>query len=151
MASVSVSHMILFIASLIVAASVAGTMTNGVDQLSGAIQDQSLNMADTVRSNVEIISDPAEPVYDRNGQGNVELLVKNTGSDAPPPDASSVDVLLDGRYEANVDVTLVDGAGGRWRSGDVVRLTIPADNLASGDHRVKVVVDGDSEVFRFRT
>lgn len=151
MASVSVSHLILFIASLIVAASVAGTMTTGVDRLTNAIDDESLNMADTVRSDVEVISDPAAPIYNTSGNGNVTVLVKNTGSRNLPVDTTIFDVILDGQYRVNVTVSAVTSDPNSWKGGDVVRLDIEAPTLASGDHRLKLVVGGDEEVFRFRT
>lgn len=151
MASVSISHLIIFIASLLVAASVAGTMTTGVDRLTGAIDDESLDMAETVRSDAEVISDPGGPVYNRSGEENVTLLVKNTGSNRLPVDADAFDVLLDGEYRVNVGVEPVTASADSWRPGEVVRLEIDVPGLAAGDHRVRLVVGGDEEVFRFRT
>lgn len=151
MASVSISHLILFIASLVIAASVAGTMTAGVDRLTGAIDDESLDMAETVRSDVEVISDSGAGVYNQSGEENVTLLVKNTGSNTLPVDAKAFDVLLDGRYEVNVTVSPVTADADSWRPGEVVRLEIDAPGLSAGDHRVRLVVGGDEEVFRFRT
>lgn len=151
MASVSISHLILFIASLVIAASVAGTMTTGVDRLTGAIDDESLDMAETVRSDVEVISDAGAGVYNLSGEETVTLLVKNTGSNTLPVDATAFDVLLDGQYEVNVTVSAVTATADSWRPGEVVRLEIGAPGLAAGDHRVRLVVGGDEEVFRFRT
>ncbi|WP_101296534.1 flagellar protein G [Halegenticoccus soli] len=147
MASVSVSHLVLFIASLVVAASVAGTVTNGVDRLNGALSDQSLDVSTQVRTDVEVISDPGSPVYNRSGEENVTLLVKNTGSRSLPTDGTGLDVLVDGEYQTAVTVEPIDG---RWRVGDVARLHVDAGILSAGDHRVKLVVAGDEEVFRFR-
>lgn len=147
MASVSISHLILFIASIIVAASVAGTMTAGVDRLDDAISAESLDVSREVRTDVEVISDPGSPVYNVSGNENVTLLVKNTGSRNLPTDAIVVDVLVDGTYRTDV---WVEPIGGTWNTGDVVRLHVDAP-LASGDHRVKLIVGGDEEVFRFRT
>lgn len=147
MASASVSHLILFIASLLVAASVAGTMTAEVDRLDDAIADQGLDVSQQVRSDVEVISDPGSPVYNVSGDENVTLLVKNTGSRDLPTDGTDVDVVLDGRYQTDVWIEPVAGA---WDEGDVVRLHVP-ESLAAGDHRLKLVVGGDEEVFRFRT
>lgn len=151
MASVSISHLILFIASLVIAASVAGTMTTGVDRLTGAIDDESLDMAKTVRSDVEVISDPAGPVYNTSGAENVTLLVKNTGSNTLAVDSAIFDVILDGRYRVNVTATPVTAGTDSWHGGEVVRLEVAAPNLPAGDHRLKLIVDGDEEVFRFRT
>lgn len=151
MASVSVSHMILFIASLIVAASVAGTLTSGAGRLTSALDDQSLDVSEDVRTNLEIISDAGSPVYDRDGNRNITLLVKNTGTRNLPPDGTGLDVLVDGRYQTNVTVELVDAGASTWETNAVVRLRIDAGTLDSGDHRVKLVMDSDEEVFSFST
>lgn len=149
MASVSVSHMILFIASMLVAASVAGVFTDTVGQLSNAIDDQGLQVSQEVRTDVEIISDSgSSAVYNDTGNENITLHVKNTGSQTLPSDGQSVNVFVNGRYETDVNVTLLDGAE-VWRPGEVVQLEISEPDL-SGDVRVKVVVNGDEEVFEFR-
>lgn len=148
MASVSTSHLILFIASLIIAASVAGTFTTGIQRLSGALGDRSYDVSNDVRTDVEIISDPGSgAVYD--GNGNVTVLVKNTGSMDLEASANQLEVLLDGRYQTNVSVEVVDGES--WDVGNVARITISDDSLSGGDHRVKVIVNGDEEVLEFKS
>ena len=153
MASVSTSHLILFIASLLIAASVAGTFTQGVQRLSSALGDRSIDVSGDVRTNVEIISDPASgAVYDAAAgeNGVVTLLVKNTGSRDLEASSDQIDVLLDGRYQTGLTLEVVDGPA--WTVGNVVRITIPlARTLGDGDHRVKIIVRGDEEVLQFRT
>jgi len=148
MASVSASHLILFIASLVIAAGVAGTFTQGVSRLSQGIDDQSLEVADEVRTDIEVISDAGSPVYN-NSSKTVTLLVKNTGTSDIPADSRFIEILLDGQYRTNVTVTVVDGE--QWRPNNVVRIVISSADLAAGDHRAKLIVNGDEEVFRFRT
>jgi len=150
-ASVSSSHLILFIASLLIAASVAGTFTQGVQRLSSALGDRSLDVAQDVRTDVEIISDPASTgaIYD-DGDNTVTLLVKNTGSLDLPADSDQIEVLVDGRYQVDVTVTVLDGEA--WRVGNVVELEIALDGaLGDGDHRATVIVNNDEEVLEFRT
>ena len=148
MASVSASHLILFIASLVIAAGVAGTFTQGVSRLSQGIDDQSLEVADEVRTDIEVISDAGSPVYN-NSSKVMTLLVKNTGTTDIPPDARFIDILLDGQYQTNVTITVVDGD--EWRPNNVIRLELTETDLDAGDHRVKLIVNGDEEMFRFRT
>jgi flagellar protein FlaG len=148
MASASASHLILFIASLMVAASVAGTFTSSVNQISSAIDDQSYDISGDIKTDVEVISDPAGPIYDRNGNQNVTLLVKNTGSNDLPATARNVDVILDGQYATDVHLTVLDEA--QWSPGAVARLNVSGQALNAGDHRVKVVVNEDEEIFRFK-
>jgi flagellar protein FlaG len=154
MASVSVSHMILFIASMLVAASVAGVFTSSVERLSGAIDDQGLQVSDSVRTDIEVISDAGDGacVYNCSSNENLTLLVKNTGSTTLPAEGDQIDVIVNGEFQpsSTLAVELLDGAD-RWRSSDVVRLTVSDLNLTSGDHRAKVILNGDEEVFEFRT
>lgn len=139
--------MILFIASLIVAAGVAGTFTTGVDRLNGALSDESLDVSQQVRTDIEVISDAGSPVYNRSENGNITLLVKNTGTRNLPPDGTGLDVLVDGRYQTATWVEPLDA--GRWETNGVVRLHIDVGSLQTGDHRVKLVLRGDEEVFTF--
>jgi flagellar protein FlaG len=146
MASVASSHMILFVASMIVAAGVAGTFVDSVSEVSAAIDDRSLDISREVRTDIEVISDPTTGVYD--GNGTVTLYVKNTGSSRLRNDSAAVDVVLDGRYRTGVTVTVVDGTA--WDEHSVARIEISV-TLAPGDHRVRLSVNGDRELFRFRT
>ncbi|MFB6122477.1 MAG: flagellar protein G [Haloferacaceae archaeon] len=149
MASVSSETLILFIASILVAASVAGTMTNGVNRLSGALGDRSIDVSHEIRTDIEIISDPGSANVYNNTTDVVSLLVKNTGSQSLSTNPGGIDVLVDGQYEAAVNVTVVDGTD--WREGNVVRLNVSNVALSSGDHRATVEVNGNREVLEFRT
>lgn len=91
-------------------------------------------------------------MYNRSGNGNVTLLVKNTGSRRLAPVPRTFDVVMNGAFRSAVAVTVVSGDDpDSWAPGDVVRVEISAPDLGSGDHRVKVTVNGDEEVFEFNT
>lgn len=147
MASVSSSHLILFIASLIIAASVAGTFTQGVQRLSSALGERSIDVSSDIRSDISIISDPGSGAIANDDV--ITVLVKNTGSRSLDAESDQIEVLVDGKYQTGVSVTVVDGAA--WDAGNVAKLTISPLSLSSGDHRVKIIVNGDEEVLRFRT
>ena len=151
MASVSLTHMVLFIASLLVAASVAGVLTDEVGRLSDAITEQGLDASKEVRTDIEIISDAgAEGIYDTSTD-NVTVHVKNTGSERLEGAPREVDVILDGEYQTDVFVEVVDGDS--WDTNNVARIRINEPDLENGqtDHRLKVIVNGDEEVFEFTT
>jgi len=161
MASVPVSHLILFIASLVIAAGVVGTITTGVDRVSAAVDDAGLDATEKLRTDVTIISDANAGVYNASGQRNVTLLIKNTGTYRLAADGSGLDVVFDGQYvqPSALDGELVSADGGAvWSRGDVLRLTIDVGQLddtadgglADGDHRVYVTANGDEELFQFR-
>ncbi|WP_276301446.1 flagellar protein G [Halorussus lipolyticus] len=149
MASVSSSHLILFIASLIVAASVAGTFTQGVQRLSSALGDRSVDVSGDIRTDISIISDAgSSAIYQESGgDGMITVLVKNTGSRTLDAESDQIEVLVDGKYQPDVTVSVVDGSA--WAGGNVAKVEIP-QSLGSGDHRVKIIVNGDSDVLRFR-
>ena len=150
MAGVSASHLILFIASMLIAASVAGVFTDTVGRLSQAISEQGLDVSQDVRTDVEVISDSgSSAVYNSSGNDNLTLHVKNTGSQPLPPEPDTIDVFVDGQYEVDVTLTLLSG-NTQWVPGDVVKLEIH-QTLSAGDHRVKVIVNADEEVFEFRS
>jgi flagellar protein FlaG len=145
--------MILFIASIIVAASVVGVFTDSINQVSDAIDQRGLAVSENVRTDVQIISDSgSDAVYD-DGTGNITIHVKNTGTETLPARADRIDLFVDGEYETDFNVTLLDGAE-TWGTGEVVMMEIePNDGsgLNAGDHRVKLVINEDEEVFEFRT
>lgn len=155
MASVSVSHAIMFIASLLVAASVAGALVGGVDRLSDSISDRSLDTSEDIRTDVEIVSDAgSDAIFENESNGGeITLLVKNTGSINLLAEESQLDVLVNGRFATDVAVERADGTdSANWDTNDVVRVTISVsdDDLNENDQRVKIIVNGDEEVLRFR-
>lgn len=147
MADVSVPSLILFVASIVVAAGVAGVLIDTVSGISGALDDRGADLAQEVRTDVEVISDGGGDVYDE-GNANLTVYVKNTGSRTIPADPAAVDVIVDGRYQTGVTLFALDGDD--WRPSDVVQLSVDV-SLPAGDHRLLLVVDGDEEVFTFRS
>lgn len=157
MASVSTSHLIIFVASLVVAAGVVGTLTTGVDRVSSSIQDGSLDVSQEVRTDVTIISDPGSSVVNEDGEGNAEnvtIYVRNTGSQSIAVEEESVDLFFNGEFQTTeeFDIDRADGGEGAWRPDDVVEITITnTDPLEETvDHRLFLVVNGDEESFEFR-
>lgn len=149
MASVSASHLIIFIASMMIAASVAGVFTDSVGQLSNALSEQGLDVSKDVRTDVEIISDAgSDAVY---GGGTITLHVKNTGTERLGAVPGQLDLFVNGTFVTDYTVTLEPNGGEAWNPGDVVRVDINVGALSAGDHRVKVIVNGDEEVFEFNT
>jgi flagellar protein FlaG len=156
MGSASISHLIIFIASLLVAASVAGTLIVGVEQVSDSVDQQSEDMTQQIDTEIRVISDPASnAIYNgdsEDGEDNsstLTLLVKNTGQNTLQTESSSLDVLLDGQYQPDPEIEVVSG-GERWSSGAVAEVTVTLDeDLESGDHRVTVIVNGNRTTFEF--
>jgi len=154
MASVSVSHLIIFIASLVVAAGVAGTLTTGVERVSNAVEDGSLDVSQQVRTDIDIISDPKNPALDANN--NLTIHVRNTGSQGIFIQPDSIDMVVNGEFVPNSDLTVTDANGDRTtaRTGDVMEITVDntdTEYIQNGDNRVYLTINSDEEVYEFRS
>lgn len=152
MASVSVSELILFIAALTVALGVATTLMGNVQNISQSMGQKGDSMAETIETDVEIISDPGSPssIYN-NSTNNVTILIKNTGQKTLAADGTELDVLVDGEYATIENATVAGAPNSRsWRSGAVLKVTV-SRNLDSGPHRITVHANRDSSTLRFRT
>jgi len=152
MASVSVSHMILFIASILIAASVAGVFTTSVDDIADAIEEQGPAVSDQVKTNIDIISDSgSDAIYEGDEEeGEITILVKNTGSSNIVPDTTDIDVLVNGQFVGADDLQFeLLGEGDTWSSSEVIRITV-SQSLEPGDHRVLINVNGGEDTIEFR-
>jgi len=153
MASVSASHLIIFVASLVIAAGVVGTLTTGVERVSSSIDDGSLDVSQQIRMDMSVISDSGADYP--NSNGNVVIHVRNTGSQSVPIDESEFDLVLNGQFlvggEDN-DFTVNDPTDPEeetvWRPGGVVEITIDPPELDT-DNRLFLTVNGDEELFEF--
>lgn len=139
--------MIIFIASIVVAASVAGVLTSEVGRLSSAIDDRGVDLSHDIESDFEVISDAGSDSCCYDGT-NITLLVKNTGSRDLPTDTNQIDVLVDSTYDSHVNVTVLEDSD--WNPESVARLNVTESGLDAGDHRVKISIKSDEEVFEFR-
>lgn len=159
MASVSVSHLVIFIASIVVAAGVAGVLVTEVDSVSTSISEQSSAVSNSIETDIQVISDKsseADAIYD-GSSNNVTLLVKNVGSRDLTAQSADIGLLVEGRFisSQNVGVELVENPSGTdWTPGAVVRLEADLGDAfgggLSGDVRATVVVDDNEDSIRFR-
>lgn len=158
MAGVSISHAIMFVASLVVAAAVAGVLVAGVDQVGASLADRSADVSDTIATDITIISDPGAPgsIYDTN-EDELVLLIKNTGSSSLAADERQLDILARGQLVTDeVAVERVDDATDQsWPQNSIVQVTVANASERgfindSGDNRVVVEVDGNRETIEFR-
>lgn len=156
MASVPASHVILFIASIVVAAGIAGTVVIEVNDLSGAIERQGAATATEIGTEVEIVSDAGQPeaIYDAE-TNEITLYAKNLGDENLEVHHSAIDVLVDGQYVAHDYFELEHryGESSSWQTGDVVELRInvgAADNIdVSGDTTVTLIANDNEDRIDF--
>jgi len=153
MASVSTSHLIIFIASLVIAAGVVGTLTTGVERVSSSIDDGSLDVSQQIRMDMSVVSDSGH-VYDSGN--NISIHVRNTGSQQVAITRSSVDIILNGQFLSPDEYSVTDANGDDdiWRPRGVIEIEIDSDSDAlesDGDNRLFLTVNSDEELFEFKT
>ena len=148
-AETAITHMIFFIAAVILAMGVVSILSINTQSISGATTVGSKVMSDQLRTDITIINDPNEVPYINNE--NYTFYVKNTGRSELNIDY--VNIILDGILiqSSNQAVTVLDG-GTVWRPGDVLGVNVTISQLSSGDHSVRVVSEnGKSDAMNFIT
>ncbi|MDO9517084.1 MAG: flagellar protein G [Methanosarcinaceae archaeon] len=146
-AETAITHMIFFIAAVILAMGVVSVLSTNVQSISGATLAGSKVMSDQLRTDITIINDPNEVPYINNE--SYMFYVKNTGRSELNIDY--VNVILDGILiqSNNQAVTILEG-GAVWRPGDVLGINVTINQLSSGDHSVRVVSEnGKSDAMNF--
>lgn len=146
MSSVSTGHLLMFIIILVVTSSMAGTLANEVTRLGQTIEDTSLDLRETVTTDVEIVGETGTDVYDA-GTENVTVYLWNAGPRRLDTAAIRVTVLVDDEAYGNVTVTDMNG-GDHWLPGERVRVDVDTGPLSGPDHDVTVIVNGDEERIR---
>ncbi len=140
----SFTQTIFFIASIVIAVSIAGTMIAVTGMMADEVRTKAGAAASEMGSSIVIINDPRQVPYD---EGQIIIYIKNVGSTVPS--YKGMLIFLDGEF-IEYDVRLLDGAKETWTIGSVVEATITA-NVQEGDHTVKVVLsNGISDTLDFR-
>ncbi|MCU4924849.1 flagellin [Halobacteria archaeon AArc-dxtr1] len=153
MSGESLSHLVLFVASIVVAGSVAGILIVEVGQVNEAIETRGSGVVEEIETDIAIISDPgqSDAIYDEESS-NVTVLVQNTGSASLLSDPMQVDVVVDGTYIPNDDleVETVYTDSDVWGPDEIVEVTAATDSLdIQHDTEVLVIVNGNEAVLDF--
>jgi flagellar protein FlaG len=141
----SVTHMIFFIAAVLVAGSMAGVFLSVGYEMAKKIELESESMTEAMQSDIAIINDPAMMPYDGT---SLTLYVENTGSSTLM--TSGLFVMMDGSYVNDTVLQVVGRSGAEWIPSTVLQITIDIP-LVPGDHNVKVITgDGEADSLTFR-
>jgi len=141
----SVTHMIFFIAAVVVAASMAGVFISVGYEMAQKIDVESEAMTEAMQSEIAIINDPAMVPYDGT---SLTKYVENTGSSTL--DTQGLFVMIDGGYSNDTALQTLGSEGAQWVPSAVLQITINI-SLAPGDHVVKVITgDGEADSLTFR-
>lgn len=140
------SHLIIFIAAIAIAVVVAGAMSMATQNFVGSLQDKGERKSLELASDVSILNDPVNMVYD-TGTNVLTLYVKNTGSVTLATD--QVEVYVNGSYWAPTATVLLGGATS-WQPSETVSVTVTLV-IPNGDHHLKVVAQyGAYDTLDFR-
>ncbi len=140
----SATHIVFFIAAVVLAGAVVGTLSTQIGKFQNDIQDRGELLSDELSTDIRIINDAA------NVPNNpIVLYVLNTGE--RPLNPNSTVVFVDGQPYTSLTFDVLETSEDVWRAGQVLEITVTGLNLGAGDHRAKVsVAHGVSDSFRFR-
>ncbi len=148
MSGESITHLLFFIAAIVIAVGVIGVVTTNVQSITASYGMGSKSLADQLKTDITIINDPAAIPFSNN---NYSFFVKNTGKSILDP--STVNMFVDGNYTNNLTYSIMEG-GTFWSPTYVLRLnysTLKNPSLSSGDHTVRVVAgNGVFDTMAFR-
>ncbi len=136
-AGTSTTHLIFFIAAMILAAGVVGVIYANINAIVWASQEGASTLSKQLKTDITIINDPAKiPI----SGDNYTFYVKNTGKSNLVPEY--VTVILNGEVipDRNVTKTVIDG-NTVWRPADVLLLNVTYAGMPNGDNSIKIVTD----------
>lgn len=150
MASVSSAHLVLFIAAVLIAAALAGTVTESAGRLGNAIDENSQVESEQTDTAVRVVSDADAPaaVYDAANE-TLTLYVKNVGDSTLSSDPEDVTVLVNGTYASDQQTTVLDAD--EWRPGALLRVRVDVTLPPDSETRVVVNPTGARDSFVFTT
>ncbi|TGC10877.1 flagellin [Methanolobus halotolerans] len=140
-ADTAVTHMIFFIAAIIIAMGVVTVLSADIQSMVSSSSVSSKLLSEQMRTDITIVNDPSVIPYDASGN-YYTFYAKNTGRTELVPEF--ITVLVDGSMigPGEMDIDLPDGDV-IWRPGDVLVINVTTDPfpLKAGDHRILVAAE----------
>ncbi|HDP96566.1 MAG TPA: flagellar protein G [Euryarchaeota archaeon] len=131
--SASSTQLIFFIAALVVASAVVGTVAKGVMDITNGIDEKGDLIDKQLKTDITIINDP------ENVPNNpVKIYVKNIGS--VTLNQSMVSIILNGTAETSFTTSVSGGTGSYWSPSSTLTITI-STTLPSGDYTVIITTE----------
>lgn len=150
MASVPSSHLVIFIAAIIVSAGIAGVIVDSAELYGDSLRQSQSEHAKDVSTEIQIINDPGTPSASYDEPSNtLTVYVKNVGDRIIPANADELTVLVNGTRHPVASATIHEDD--RWRPGSVAELTVDVVLPSNSETRVVVVVSGDRDRYEFTT
>ncbi len=139
--SISSTHLVFFLASMLVASTLAGVFIATTDSISDGIVEKEDSISKKLKTQIDIINDPNHVPNDP-----LVIYVKNTGS--TKLNKTDVNILINGTLQETSTKTVIEG-GHVWEPNGVLKIEVNT-NLPSGDHWIKVIVGNDvQDTFEF--
>ena len=140
----SITQMIFFIASIIVAVTIAGTIIGITGLMADEMRVKSDNAVSVMGSSITIVNDPRHVPYEN---GTITIYIKNTGE--LPQSYRDLIIFIDGQY-IEFEADLVGPGGNTWVTGRVIEISATLV-LGAGDHTAKAILgNGVSDTLDFR-
>jgi flagellar protein FlaG len=149
MPATSASHMIFFIAAIVVATAITGVLITTTYKFSDSIEKRGGDIGDQIGTDIEIINDEAAMPYNASNN-TLTVYVMNTGSTIINFDNATVIVMINGTFYDNLTFVLPSGIT-QWGPNVVITIVVGDVTLPDADYRLKVVVAGgadDKIIFR---
>ncbi len=162
MSGVSASTLVIFIASILVAAGVAGTLVATVGDISTSAESRGDAITESIDTDIELLNDGGgtnfyseDPEVFDGGEYEAEItfFVRNTGSTALLAEPDEIDVLVNGLFVSDADMSVQVESGednGVWAEGEVVELVVGLEDPLDGNgNRLTVSVTGTERSLEF--
>jgi flagellar protein FlaG len=158
MSGVSASTLVIFIASILVAAGVAGTLVTTVGDISTSAETRGDAITESIDSDIELLNDGGGSSFyvedDTNNTAEITVYVRNTGSTTLSKNESKLDVLVNGLFvqDGNLNITSMNGDNTQdsWAEDEVIEIVISLDEQLSGSgNRLTVSPAGTERSLEF--
>ncbi|MEL4306281.1 flagellin [Methanococcoides sp. LMO-2] len=149
-AETAISHMIFFIAAIVIAMTVIVVMSSNVQSLTGATASSSKVLSEQIKTDITIISDPEAVPYNTTLK-EYTFYAKNTGR--TNLDTEYLDMFIDGLLIDHGELEMIlPEQDVLWRPGTTLEIRMKAENqMTEGDHRILIAAEnGKSDSMDFR-
>lgn len=140
----SFTQMVFFVASIIVAVSIAGTIIGVTGLMAEEIRNKANDAASEMSSSLVFVNDPRQVPYDN---GTITFYIKNNGEMVQS--YQQLIIFIDGEF-TEFDARIMGSSSENWVTGEVIEVTASIV-LAEGDHTAKAILaNGVSDTLDFR-
>ena len=131
--SLTGTHVIFFIASVIVAGGVSGVFIAVTTNVSNSLSDRGKRVQEQLDTEFEVINDPDNIP---SSGGYYQFYLKNVGGDEIATTNTTFHIFVDGDIVIKANYTFSDTS---IQTDDVTTMSVHNSDISSGDHTLRVV------------